>query len=1345
LARLSDIRLRRSAVSGSIPSISNLNLGELALNTADGKVYMKKSVGGTDSVVEVGGANSGIASTFTAYEYTATANQTTFSGSDNYSNTLAYNTGTPPKVQVFMNGILLDEGSSADYTGTNGTSVVLTTGADAGDLVQIHAYKSDVSVSSNINLGDNKKLQFGDAQDLQIYHDSSNSYIRDVGTGNLIIEGSSQLKLTGPAGDYFMGQNNGSAYLYHAGSLKLYTTSTGVQTTGTVNVNGAYALPTSDGSAGQALVTNGSGVLSFATVSGGAVTSMSDTDGDTKIQFEESSDEDIIRFDTGGIERVRVGIDSSSDSTLEIVRTGVPAARGQLTFNGSGLVTDVTSGYHSLIVRNAGSEHFRINSSGNVGIGTTGPNRKLHISGSGATVAVKVEATDGVQSSLDLKNSEGEFRLINDGGALSIYDQTDTAERFRIDTSGNVGIGTTSPASKLHVSDGGAGLEVNPQTANDRVILFAYDRTASTYQSMNLDATDFRFNPSGTERMRIDSAGNVLVGKTSSSFSTAGVELASGGTAGKVQITRDGGSPLALSRKTSDGAIALFYKDTTQVGSIGSHTSTTTNMYIGSVDSGLYFDSTNNRISPYYVYNNSLPNGGISLGGNGNRFQDLYLAGSVTTGDGTAASPAIKVGDNDTGLFQPTDNVLAFSAWGTERMRIDSQGRVGINNTSPSSQYFNNLVVGDNSAGDKGITIRTSSSNMGVLAFSDTDSANAGRYDGYIAYHHNGSSMRFNTNGGNERMRLDALGNLLVATTDTTLLNNTSGGGFSVSSNGFTQIAKQGVDNADPVLILNQTGVEGETLRFYKDGGIVGSIGSNSDALYISSPYGTDSGLKFASSIIAPSTTTGANRDAAIDLGYSSSRFKDLHLSGTANANALDIKSGTAIHGTITTSSSSLTLNARNTGILLFQSGGSEKMRLSGGNLLVGTTSVSTATQGIKLRSDIDAIAAVADGQSSGYFGRLNSDGDILNFRKDSTTVGSIQARGGDLVIGTGDTGIRFNDAANAVMPHHATDVVNNQIDIGHATYKFKDLYLAGKAYVGSMNVDAGNADGIKISSTAPYLFFNDTDTSHSYDGSISQSGTTLYVGGATPAQGIVFRNKASFGESARFDVNGNLLVGTTSAANASAGFRAYAGGNGAFTRASTVLDLNRLSTDGVIIQFQKDTVNVGSIGTVSNGKLMMGVGSSSSGTNLIFADAFDEIYPSQNGATTLGDPGAKFKDLYLAGKAHIGHAVIDDYAVNTSATSAAQVDTFAAATFRTARYTIQITNTTDNTYHVTELLLIHDGTTPSITEYGTIYTGSAAEATFDADIVSGNVRLLATPASSDAMQFKVVRHSILV
>jgi len=96
-----------------------------------------------------------------------------------------------------------------------------------------------------------------------------------------------------------------------------------------------------------------------------------------------------------------------------------------------------------------------------------------------------------------------------------------------------------------------------------------------------------------------------------------------------------------------------------------------------------------------------------------------------------------------------------------------------------------------------------------------------------------------------------------------------------------------------------------------------------------------------------------------------------------------------------------------------------------------------------------------------------------------------------------------------------------------------------------------------------------------------------------------------------------------------------------------------------------------------------------------------------------------------------------------TSATTQATIDTFTATAFRSCRYTVQVTNSTDSTYHTTELLLVHDGTTPGITEFGSIFTGAAAEATFDADISSGSVRLRATPASTDSMTFKVVRHAI--
>jgi hypothetical protein len=70
------------------------------------------------------------------YEYTATNGQTTFSGSDDNSATLSY---TADNIQVVMNGVVLDP---SDFTATNGTSVVLASGAALNDLVNIYAFKS---------------------------------------------------------------------------------------------------------------------------------------------------------------------------------------------------------------------------------------------------------------------------------------------------------------------------------------------------------------------------------------------------------------------------------------------------------------------------------------------------------------------------------------------------------------------------------------------------------------------------------------------------------------------------------------------------------------------------------------------------------------------------------------------------------------------------------------------------------------------------------------------------------------------------------------------------------------------------------------------------------------------------------------------------------------------------------------------------------------------------------------------------------------------------------------------------------------------------------------------------
>ena len=90
-----------------------------------------------------------------------------------------------------------------------------------------------------------------------------------------------------------------------------------------------------------------------------------------------------------------------------------------------------------------------------------------------------------------------------------------------------------------------------------------------------------------------------------------------------------------------------------------------------------------------------------------------------------------------------------------------------------------------------------------------------------------------------------------------------------------------------------------------------------------------------------------------------------------------------------------------------------------------------------------------------------------------------------------------------------------------------------------------------------------------------------------------------------------------------------------------------------------------------------------------------------------------------------------------TTTTSASTIDSFVAATFRSAQYQIQITQ--GSNYHVTTLNVLHDGSTVFLSEFGTIRTG-ASLASFDADIDSGNVRVRATPTTDSSTVFKLTK-----
>ena len=93
-----------------------------------------------------------------------------------------------------------------------------------------------------------------------------------------------------------------------------------------------------------------------------------------------------------------------------------------------------------------------------------------------------------------------------------------------------------------------------------------------------------------------------------------------------------------------------------------------------------------------------------------------------------------------------------------------------------------------------------------------------------------------------------------------------------------------------------------------------------------------------------------------------------------------------------------------------------------------------------------------------------------------------------------------------------------------------------------------------------------------------------------------------------------------------------------------------------------------------------------------------------------------------------------------TTATTQVALDTFAHATYTTARYIVSVTQGSD--YHSTEIVISHDGSTADILEYGILKSGSDL-VTFAADISGANARLLITPASTSSTVFKFDRQLV--
>jgi hypothetical protein len=673
--------------------------------------------------------------------------------------------------------------ASTSITGTLATAAqpnVTSLGTLTGLTVSASASLAGASTTADITFGDNDKAIFGAGSDLQIYHDGAASFIEDAGTGDLYIRGSSFVqigKYPTEVGAKFIA--DGAVELYYDNSKKLATTATGVDITGTLTSDGltvedadgaTIRIQSSDtsvdgGSLGQLefysndASTGGTGVKgkiqvtdtsSFGTayemnfftgyVTGGAHAETKKMSigpfGD--ISFYEDTGTTAKFFWDASAEALGIGTSSPSTNYETALHLNAPSfvnlhlttnATGTTGSDGFNLVTSsastslINQEATPLIFSTSATERMRINSSGNVLIGSsnapTGYARVSLVggeaSGSGANSGIQLTYNSGAYGG-------GAITTVNAaGGGLDFYRFTGNvgsetySHSMRIDSSGNVGIGTTSPNARLEVEDGGTGksviLKVTADDSSPYAFVVGNDSFSTTDTNglalwmgddgqAKIDARGtgayHTFRVQGTERMRIDSSGSLMVGTTDPSIyddtSGNGFSVYSSGIGTfKHQAVNSSDPCLILNDTGVDSQLLQFRKGGATVGSIATDSNT---LRIGgpTSTSGLGFYSS--AILPQSS-STALADTSVDLGSSFWRFKDLYLSGGVYLG-GTGA--ANKLDDYEEGSWTPTFTSSSFATGITVNNAHYAKvgDLVNISATVVFTGTTGNYTVGDN-------------------------------------------------------------------------------------------------------------------------------------------------------------------------------------------------------------------------------------------------------------------------------------------------------------------------------------------------------------------------------------------------------------------------------------------------------------------------------------------------------------------------------------------------------------------------------------------------------------------------------------------------------------------------
>ena len=280
-----------------------------------------------------------------------------------------------------------------------------------------------LTTSANINFGDNDKAIFGTGSDLQIYHSGGDSYIADVGTGDLYIRASNEIRIQdGNQSNYFYAVEGGGVRLYHGGVEQIRTTASGVDVTGSVLADGLTVdgNPIINGSSPQVFFQTGSSHVNWQIAAQESVTntfeiSSGATDADA------TNDTYVPRLSVNASGRVGIGTGSSvPDAGLKVItaETGIAASWIRGPNYGLRVSAGSTDSHYALRIANSSDAVLAtFNGDGKVGIGTSAPTQKLDVAGTALVENAKLKAIAESNTDTAREVFVYDTRKDSDGGA----------------------------------------------------------------------------------------------------------------------------------------------------------------------------------------------------------------------------------------------------------------------------------------------------------------------------------------------------------------------------------------------------------------------------------------------------------------------------------------------------------------------------------------------------------------------------------------------------------------------------------------------------------------------------------------------------------------------------------------------------------------------------------------------------------------------------------------------------------------------------------------------------------------------------------------------------------------